>query len=338
MSESSAASSRTESDDLCEKGEESDNLEPLNRVPIPSFISDGTCSFDGEFTLPEDGEIGIGGGFSAIGNESPGEDISFVDGGKIKIKFFSSKAPFNCPSAFVGDSLDRQSFSAYCDFSQGYRVHPTKASDRMWMSPKIGWQAIPTLWFEYGLRLPMHPFFLSVLEALGCGVAQLSPNAVLQINGVIARYEEFKIYPTLELLFSLYRLKTSGAQVYFDKKPGRVKLVDSLSSNSGWHSKWSYHEGDELGRVRPWQRILPTRLMKLTSPFSKCSVDLDLFHGDSPKYNYDDFSDSEFLNSHCCKIYFMSHMFLCLVCCISDIRFLCMQWEVPDYLDFFIST
>ncbi|KAL8100883.1 hypothetical protein AgCh_032944 [Apium graveolens] len=55
---------------------------------------------------------------------------------------------------------------------------------------------------------------------------------VLQLNGVIARCSELDVEPTLNFFFSLYRLKSTGAQVYFDVKPGRPKLVSTPSSNS----------------------------------------------------------------------------------------------------------
>lgn len=79
----------------------------------------------------------------------------------------------------------------------------------------------------------MNPFFLRVLKLLNCGICQISPNLVLQLNGIIAHCSELGMEPTLDLFFSLYQLKSTGAQVYFDAKPGCPKLVSTPSSNSG---------------------------------------------------------------------------------------------------------
>lgn len=92
------------------------------------------------------------------------------------------------------------------------------------MMLEFGYHGIPLIWFEYGFRLPMHPFHLEVYEALGCGIAQLAPNSLALVSGLIARCSELHIEPTLEMLFSIYRIKIFGSQLYLDKRDG----VDSL--------------------------------------------------------------------------------------------------------------
>lgn len=75
----------------------------------------------------------------------------------------------------------------------------------------------------------MHPFFMLVLQALNYGIGHNSPNQVLQINGMIAWCNELVGEPSLDLFFSLYRLKSTGVKVYFDAKPGCTKLVSTMS-------------------------------------------------------------------------------------------------------------
>lgn len=68
--------------------------------------------------------------------------------------------------------------NSWIDFGNGYRYHMPWVGDRVWMMPECGMHGVPLIMFEYGLRLPMHPFLLAMYEAIGCGIAQLMPNAV----------------------------------------------------------------------------------------------------------------------------------------------------------------
>lgn len=147
----------------------------------------------------------------------------------------------------------------------------------------------------------MHPFFIVVLDTFQCGIGQLTPNVVLQINGFIARCSELGECPTIDLLFSIYRIKSTGVQIYFDKKSGRTKLVDAPGSNSGWHRDWAWYEGGELGRLRPWQCISSTRVKSLNRLGSVSVEKLNAFHGSYMKFSPGDISDIDFLSSHCCK-------------------------------------
>lgn len=74
---------------------------------------------------------------------------------------------------------------------------------------------------------------------LGCGVAQLAPNVVTQISGVIVRCHELEKVPTVDLLLPIFRVKNVGSQLYLNKKPNRVRLVDVRPSHTGWHEKRS---------------------------------------------------------------------------------------------------
>ena len=66
------------------------------------------------------------------------------------------------------------------------------------------------MFFELGFRLPMHPLFAALLKLLGCGVAQLSPNAVVQICGVIAQSHDVGKVLTVDLLLSIFMVKYTG--------------------------------------------------------------------------------------------------------------------------------
>lgn len=144
----------------------------------------------------------------------------------------------------------------------------------------------------------MHPFFEDILGALECGIRQLSPNLVLQISGFIARCHELNRYPTIDLFFSIYRLKSTGVQVYFDSRADYSKLLYTPSSNPGWHSKWAWYEGSELSRIVLWCRLSPDNVKSLGTVASAGSVDLSAFYGMSPRYSVGQFADVGFLCSH----------------------------------------
>lgn len=135
-----------------------------------------------------------------------------------RIAKFESNRSLNHPSQYSKSSLDLDMLTQYCAFSGGSSVFPLSNTDRMWDSPRPGLHAILDIYFEYGFRLPMHPIYLLVFEAFCCGLGQLVQTAILQINGVIARCRELGQFPTIDLLFSIFRVKSTGIQLYFDKK------------------------------------------------------------------------------------------------------------------------
>lgn len=104
--------------------------------------------------------------------------------------------------------------------------------DLVWMMPEFGMHGIPLILFEYGLR------FLTMYEAIDCGVAQLNPNSVAQVSGFIALCVEKGRIPSIRLFFSIYGVHFTGGQVFFDTKSKRPKIISVRSSNSGYYPKW----------------------------------------------------------------------------------------------------
>ena len=211
---------------------------------------------------------------------------------------FASKASYNCRSIYLVEEVNWTYLRSCVALGNGYDCRVPERDDRMWKMPQVGYQAVPMIWFEYGFRLPMHPFFLSMYEALGCGLAQLAPNAIAQISGFISRCAETRIVPTLSLFFSIYRAKYTGCQVYLDKLPGCVALVKTPSSNSGWHPRWLYFSGGDLQLIGPWVEVPPQRLKDLNDLPKLAPEVLNNFVGLRPRYSHKDFRDLCFLESH----------------------------------------
>ena len=218
------------------------------------------------------------------------------------VKLFSAKSTFNSRSIVKEGSSELAAFRNYCGSDGTYKCYAPRKNDRLWHMPKKGWQAIPLIFFELGFRLPMHPLFAAVYRVLGCGIAQLSPNAIAQISGVIARCRDLKKTPTVDLLLSIYRVKISGGQLYLDKKPKRKRLVDVRPSHSGWQERWAYLAGGDLGTVSPWSDVCASWLKSLNHmPSFFTSEYLNDFHGTGEQYSSDKFEKEEFLETHCCK-------------------------------------
>lgn len=222
------------------------------------------------------------------------------------IELFSSQPCLNRVSCVTPGSPEADQLRKCVDFGNTYTCHFPSSDDRIWVSPRPGWQAVPIIFFTFGLRIPMHPFLPLLFEALGCGFAQLSPNSFAQVMGLIARCRDYKVMPSLELLFAIFRVKSIGGQVYLDKKSGRSRLVRVPLSNSGWQGRWAYLEGGEFAKMKPWSVIPRDHMMALSDmPHSFSSSFLSKFHGATEMYTINNFADATFLSERCCKIYLL---------------------------------
>lgn len=277
-----------------------ESLTPLPPTVVRHSSSHSLASLEREFN-----PLGASGSMSSVLVGGSDLDGGFSGGGEVVVEnatgYFRACPSFNQRSSMTARSSAIKRLPQHCCFDLGYVHHLPRRTDKMWCPPREGWQAIPLLFFEYGFRLPMHPFFGVVYEALGCGLAQLSPNAIIQIVGFIARCHEKGELPSLELLFSIYRVKNTNGLLYLDRKAGRVRIVDAPSSNTIWHSQWTYMEGDDLSLVRPWSVIPKWRLKELNQMPSLPEDFLNDFHGETEPYNTDTLSDIKFLTKHCCK-------------------------------------
>lgn len=101
-------------------------------------------------------------------------------------------------------------------------------------------------------------------------------------------------FPTIDLLFSIYRVGSTGIQFYFNKKEGCQKLTSATASKSGWHDRWPRYKGCELSRIGPWKPLCPARVRSLNWLGSGTSEELRAFHGSSSRYRVDDFIDERF--------------------------------------------
>ena len=280
----------------------------VNLVSSSRTLSEGTEGSD------VSGESPSGGGLELLGKIDPfvtdlsdNEPVDVVSSDGVSPearRLFLSKDCLNWESEVVEGSPEVEKVEKCVTFGTTYKHHFPTEDDRIWRSPKAGWHAVPSIFFDFGLRIPMHPFLPLLFDALGCGFAQLSPNSFAQVMGVIARCRELKALPSLELLFAIFRVKSIGGQVYLDKKTGRSRLVNVPLSNLGWQAKWSYLEGGEFEGMKPWSVGPRSRMQALSDlPHSFSSSFLNEFHGKTELYKIHQFADIDFLSARSCKIF-----------------------------------
>ncbi|KAL8110831.1 hypothetical protein AgCh_026537 [Apium graveolens] len=214
---------------------------------------------------------------------------------------FESKPSLNYLSYYITVDPPASKLEKYIDLSNGYRYRVPTADERVWMMPEFGMHGVAMIMFQFGLRLPMHPFFLTMYEAIGCGLGQLTPNSVAQLSGFVALCCDKGRLPTLKLFFSIYGVRYYGGQVYFDSRHRRMKVVSVRSSNSGYHSQWLYVGGPDLEFVKPCGKVSQGTIDYLNNMEKHDTAYLDEFHGSRTWYTHLDLKDSGFLGMHDCK-------------------------------------
>lgn len=69
-------------------------------------------------------------------------------------------------------SYDGKKFKGRVDF-EVYKLGTPKVEDKLWKMAESGFHEILTLYFNFGLSLPMHLFHRAIFQLLECGIAQL---------------------------------------------------------------------------------------------------------------------------------------------------------------------
>ena len=277
-------------------------LTPLSSAQVPHSSSHNIASLEGDYDALESVDPEI----LEMSRRTPAKMGSLAPTAgmsKDLIKLFRAKPAFNYRSIVEEGSTELlEKLENGCDLASGYEYHLPRGRDRLWHTPKEGWQGVPLIFFDMGFRLPMHPLFAAVYRVLCCGIAQLAPNAIAQISGVIARCHDLEKIPTVDLLLSIYQFKSAGGQLYLDKKPKRVRLVNVRPSHSGWQERWAYLVGGDLGSVGPWNDVSQSWLRVINSmPSSFTDEYLKSFHGTTEQFSSDQLSKEEFLETHCRK-------------------------------------
>lgn len=161
----------------------------------------------------------------------------------------------------------------------------------------------------------MHPLFMEQFRILGAVWVKYRWMFSLS-EWSHCLMQKFKEYPTLKILFSIYRIKRTSGQLYFDICPKQIHLVHVQSSNSGYHKQWFYDPN--LVHLKPWGEISERAIRYINKLPKKLSVFLKNFHEIRIKYLAKNFSSRRFLNSFACKLLlFLTIILLIAICWLT---------------------
>ncbi|CAH9140868.1 unnamed protein product [Cuscuta epithymum] len=110
-----------------------------------------------------------------------------------------------------------------------------------------------------GLRFPLHPFFVSLLNFYNVVPAQIMPNSYRSIAGFICRCHSVEVTPTLELFhyfFSVIPQQSHGFLVV-SSRPGHILFCDAPSSIKGWKDRFFFVSVPNGLIPRKWNAFPP---------------------------------------------------------------------------------
>lgn len=176
-------------------------------------------------------------------------------------EFFKNKDRFphaNTPSTVT--EVELRNIRARYQIPNTHRVRVPGGNERMYQRP-VGWTAMPVTLLEKGVRFPLHTFSVTLLGFVGIGFAQLFPNSYINILAFIAICHELDVPPAVDLFFTLFsagKSREPGFKLLSKQAPKpnskieKRPLMDTPSSNRGWHNKWFYVKGPEISSLPDW--------------------------------------------------------------------------------------
>ncbi|XP_062104778.1 uncharacterized protein LOC133816143 [Humulus lupulus] len=114
--------------------------------------------------------------------------------------------------------------------------------------PKLGFVALSEQILKAGGTIPLHPFFVAVLNYFDLAPLQLSPNSWLTLSCLFIWFKDNeKCAPTAQEVHSLYNLialpKSKGFY-YLQKANSELPLIEGSVSNTGpWKQDFFWVEG-----------------------------------------------------------------------------------------------
>lgn len=124
-------------------------------------------------------------------------------------------------------------------------VHVPEPSDRISLPP-LDSTGFYSKVISLGIGLPIHPFFISILNSYGIGPAQLNPWAWCHMMGVYFVWSDLGFGdPSLNVWHHLYRINPIAHHpqfYYFGRwQKGRETFVKELpSSSGGWRERFFF--------------------------------------------------------------------------------------------------
>ena len=71
-------------------------------------------------------------------------------------------------------------------------------------TPPDGYVTLSELYLKFGVRFPLHPFFVEVLKYFGLIVFQITPNRWAHMIGLFGLFEEHRMGPLIATEFAWF--------------------------------------------------------------------------------------------------------------------------------------
>lgn len=100
--------------------------------------------------------------------------------------------------------------------------------------------ALYEAFFKAGLRLPLHPFILNLLDRYELVPAQLVPNSIRTIVGFLVLCHLHGIEASLSLFRYFYTLRKQAEWCSFAPRPSRALRLYLSTSIKGWKDRFFF--------------------------------------------------------------------------------------------------
>ena len=176
-----------------------------------------------------------------------GDDDGSDDEGRIE----DARTLEDCPileTAYNHYKANIKKYREYCDFGEGYKLgfpKPTTVVSHLCPRSVPVYEAV----IDLGLRFPLHPFILEVLEGYGLGIWQITPNSWTNIFGYIATCELMGYplsFPLFAFMHKLSRVcATTNSWYILSTRRSFMMTFSKPSKWKNWHGKFLYVTFDD---------------------------------------------------------------------------------------------
>ena len=131
--------------------------------------------------------------------------------------------------------------------------------------PSQGYQTVYQAALEAGLRIPLHPFLIALLNYYQVGLGQIMPNSwCLVISFLILALQE-KIAPSVELFnlfFNFASQPGKNSWYYFRGREGKSLIHNPVTSIKEWTNRFVFIKIEGLKRSWNFGYVAPSLKLK----------------------------------------------------------------------------
>ena len=112
--------------------------------------------------------------------------------------------------------------------------------------PLAGYVTVSEAYLKFGVRFPLHSFFVKILQYFGLTVFQVTPNRWAHMIGLFGLFLERRMGPLMTVEFTwFYSIKANKNDegfYYFSKRPtkGQQAITKIKESLGNWKERYFY--------------------------------------------------------------------------------------------------